>query len=345
MKYLKYFESLFDPYPRVIELEITDTTGTDVGSVDGIIHFSKENVDNWLNKEKVSQELQAKLWKNIDLPVAILKNINVYEDQRNRGFGNDGMELFLDETDDANSVILLADTGESNNFELEKWYEGFGFQTIGLAGGLPLMILSDDINESNYFSNDKYEFEEDSIGYHSGQNDMVMRMYSKNKELLAQLDYTIYNGEISIKFIKSLVKGKGYGEELMKEFCKKYKYEDIDFGGMSEEGTKLKRKLDKFYNYDPIKNMESKNAHLSKDILLNIKNADIKEFLKNLIEKGYKEAWNLLKSTNYSRINNEYDLNDIAEIACWVKGSLCNDNYPTHELPVHVLDLLDEICS
>lgn len=196
--------------------------------------------------------------------------------------------------------------------------------------------------ESTYTYTDKYEFEEDSVNYYDRQHDMVMYMYMKDtKELLAKLDFSIYNDEVSIKFIKSIIKGYGYAEELMKEFCKKYKYEDIDFGGLTEEGSKLKRKLDKFYNYDYDKHMDSKNKHLSKDIIKNIKNNDIKEFLQNLIDLGDKEAWEIMvKSPDYIKLRDEYDLNDIAEISYWIKGSLSNDNYPNYEPPLHVLKLL-----
>ena len=196
--------------------------------------------------------------------------------------------------------------------------------------------------ESSYTYTDKYEFEEDSVNYRDGQHDMVMYMYLKGTtQLLAQVDFSIYNGEVSIKFIKSIVKGKGYGEELMKEFAKKYKYEDIDFGGLSEEGAKLKRKLDKFYNYDHNKHMDSKNKHLSKDILNHIKNSSIKEFLENLTNLGYKDAWELMvKSPDCATLRDKYDLNDIAEISSWIKGSLTNDNMPEYAAPRHILKLL-----
>ena len=345
MKYLRYFESLFNQ-PEVIDIEITDTTGTEVGNVSGVIHYSADNVNNWMNSQKISHEKQAILWKYLQLPVAILKNINIEEDQRNRGFGYRGLNLFLDKVKQANSVLLIADVGEENNFNLEEWYKGFGFKTIDISGGMPIMVLNRTVNESTYTYSDGYEFEEDSIDYRDGQHDMVMKMRLKGSDnVLAQIDFTIYQGEVSIKFIKSVVKGRGYGEMLMKEFVKKYKYEDIDFGGMSEEGAKLKRKLDKFYDYDYEKHMDSKNKHFSKDILLKIKDPDIKEFLNNLVNLGYEKAWKeMIASHNYTTLREEYDLNDIAEIANWIKGSLSNDNFPQYSPPEHVLDLLNKIC-
>lgn len=338
MKYLKYFESLFNS-PVPIDITIENEYYEQVGSVEGVIHCSKEYLDNWMYKEGIALHIDE---NSIQFPIAILKNINIDEEYRNQGYGNEGMREFLDAVYEAKNVFLMVDIGESNDFSLIEWYKSFGFEEVGRAGDYPVMMMNNEgINESSYTATDEYEFEEDTVGYQSGQHDMVMCMYSKNKELLAKIDYTIYNGEVSIKFIKSFIKGKGYGEELMKHFCKKYKYEDIDFGGLSEAGAKLKRKLDKFYNYDHEKYMDSKNKHLSKDIIKNIKNISIREFLENLINLGYKEAWEIMvKSPDYIKLRDEYDLNNIAEISFWIKGSLSNDNYPNYEPPRHILKLL-----
>ena len=46
------------------------------------------------------------------------------------------------------------------------------------------------------------------------------------------------------------------------------------------------------------------------------------------------------KRTAKIKLRDEYDLNDIAEISYWIKGSLSNDNYPNYEPPLHVLKLL-----
>ena len=345
MKYLKYFESIFDENaPTPIDIPIENKDYEVVGSVDGVIHYTIQFVNNWIYKEGIALSIDV---NSIEFPVAILKNLNINEEYRNQGYGNDGMRLFLDATFEANSILLMADIGEINDFDLTSWYEGYGFEKIGRAGEYPIMMLkNENMNESTYTYSDDYEFEEDSIDYRDGQHDMFMYMRLKdNKQLLAQIDFTLYKDEVSIKFIKSIVKGKGYGEMLMKEFAKKYKYEDIDVGGMTEQGAKLKKKLDTFYNYDYEKHMDSKNKHLSKDVILKIECPYIRQFLNNLVYLGYEKAWEILiASDNYVKMRNEYDLNDIAEIAAWIKGSLSNDNFPQYSPPEHVLDLLNKIC-
>ena len=198
-----------------------------------------------------------------------------------------------------------------------------------------------------YFeSNSEFRFEEESIGWHHGQQDLSLKMYSKDNILLAQVDYVIYQGKISISFIESFIKGRGYGQELMKELSKKYGYENLERGALTEDGVKMRNKLDKFYNFDYNVYLQSKNKHLSEDIISKIKDVGIKEFLKYLINLGYKEAWEILVNTDdFYRLKKEYDLNDIAEISEWIKYSKTNDHYIENEPPENVLELLDKLCK
>lgn len=134
MKYLKYFESIFDENaPTPIDIAIEDVDGNNVGSVEGVIHYSIDYVNNWIYKEGIALTIDI---NSIEFPVAILKNINIDEEYRNNNYGNEGMRLFLDE---AKTILLMVDIGENNNFNLVKWYEGYGFKTIGRAGEYPVM--------------------------------------------------------------------------------------------------------------------------------------------------------------------------------------------------------------
>ena len=110
--------------PKQIDIDLEDND-EEVGNVSGIIHYSENFLENWMNKEKFDYNLIEIINEKTDYPVAILKNINIYDDYKNQGYGNQGMSLFLDETSEARTILLIADTGESNNFDLEKWYEGF----------------------------------------------------------------------------------------------------------------------------------------------------------------------------------------------------------------------------
>ena len=136
MKYLKYFESNIPSIP--IDITITNKYGDDVGSVEGVIHYHKEYLDNWLYKEGIALHIDE---NTIEFPIAILKNINVDEEYRNQGYGNEGMSLFLDEAYEAKMIFLMVDIGESNEFNLKDWYESFGFEVVGRAGDYPVMML------------------------------------------------------------------------------------------------------------------------------------------------------------------------------------------------------------
>lgn len=136
MKYLKYFESNIPSIP--IDITITNKYGDDVGSVEGVIHYSKEYLDNWMYKEGITLHIDE---NTIEFPIAILKNLNIDEEYRNQGYGNEGMRLFLDEAYVAKMVFLMVDIGESNEFNLKDWYESFGFEVVGRAGEYPVMML------------------------------------------------------------------------------------------------------------------------------------------------------------------------------------------------------------
>ena len=71
----------------------------------------------------------------------ILININIDEDYRNQGYGNQGMREFLDAVYQAKNVFLMVDIGESNDFKLFNWYKSFGFEQVGRAGDYPVMML------------------------------------------------------------------------------------------------------------------------------------------------------------------------------------------------------------
>jgi len=140
MKYLKYFESYEESNEESIVIDIPISEDEYIGEVHGIIHFKKEYLDNWLYLERVKLNIDENL---IEFPVAILKNINVESDYRNRGYGNEAMETFLDAASEAKSIILIADLLADNKFDLVKWYEGYGFEIIGMSGGNPVMMLKE----------------------------------------------------------------------------------------------------------------------------------------------------------------------------------------------------------
>lgn len=129
------------------ELSILDNSSIfisesyEYGSFEGVIHINIENVKNWFIKRKINPENYI---KELELPIAFLNNINIYEDYRGKGYGNSLYSEFegLCYDNDAKYIILESDNDEYQNkgFNLEKWYESFDFDTIGVEGGNSIMI-------------------------------------------------------------------------------------------------------------------------------------------------------------------------------------------------------------
>ena len=120
------------------------------GSIDGIIHKDWNYVKNWFFKygefeenERIFKELK----EMVDLPIAFLNNINVDDDYRGSGRGNelyDGFEDWALENN-ASCILLISDSDESqvDGFVLDKWYYSKGFEKIGVLNGNTVMIKYD----------------------------------------------------------------------------------------------------------------------------------------------------------------------------------------------------------
>jgi hypothetical protein len=196
-------------------------------------------------------------------------------------------------------------------------------------------------NESNQEGN-KITFTEQVTDSHNNQLDYILSAYVDG-ELGASVTYSIYKGEVSIGLIESYIRGKSIGFELMKELCNRYGIENIDPGGyFTSDGVKLWDKVIKYFGFDRAKYMESISKHLPVEIVDEIKDEAIKQFVRNLVNLGREKAWKLiLANPDIDRI--KYDLNDIAEIAEWIKGSKTNQNDITDVPPVFVMELVDSL--
>jgi hypothetical protein len=201
-------------------------------------------------------------------------------------------------------------------------------------------ILKENIELSNYVFDDMH------MDNHHGQHDYKVVMKDKEGNKLAYADYTDYKGEITINFIESIVKGKGYGSMIMDYLANKYGYEKLERTNLTPDGVKMRIKLDKKYNfnYDDYKNSLSK--HLNKSVIDNIlkKQPIIGKFLQDIIKYGNSktfEHWiDYLQKTN---LINKYDFNDIAEIGEWISGSVTNDNPINDSPPEFITDLISNL--
>jgi ribosomal protein S18 acetylase RimI-like enzyme len=120
-EFIKIVEGLTQPHMIEVSEESYSIDGyvTDTGA---------EQVDNWLNyRHHIDDSQLVEMLQTNFTKIAFLNNINVEEDARGQGFGNEMMESFLDEASDygAEAVLLIADTAEdqAEGFDLVHWYE------------------------------------------------------------------------------------------------------------------------------------------------------------------------------------------------------------------------------
>lgn len=192
------------------------------------------------------------------------------------------------------------------------------------------------------------EFYENFYGFNSGQHDVTMYMYD-NDNKVAYVDYSIYDNEISIKMIKSIIKGKGYSYRLIIHLAEKYNYENIHWGMLTEDGVLLKRKLDDYFNFNRDEYNEEKSKHIKPSKLEEIKNPIIKKFLieyTHTSDEKIDAMFNKWFSNTIFRKIVDLDninINSIMDIANWVKDSPHNNNL-LEDVPYdHVLDNLEQL--
>ena len=123
-------------------VDIDDESG--LGNVYGVVHYNMQNVMNWAEKHRLDDASVENII-GLDLPIAILKNINVEEEARGQGVGGQLMDDFMSAVADeaSSAMILIADMGEiqDEGFNLEEWYKGYDFETVGRdSGGNPVMV-------------------------------------------------------------------------------------------------------------------------------------------------------------------------------------------------------------
>lgn len=192
-------------------------------------------------------------------------------------------------------------------------------------------------------SNESLVFNLDTYDHSSGQDYIKATLHNNNK-LVAYADLALFDGKIYINFIESVVKGKGYGRELMRYLAKEYGYENLERSSLTPDGVKMRKDLDKEFNFNHQEYLKSKNKHLKLEIVQNIKNDLIKSFLLDNINLGYQEAWKIVLKNSQFRVLNDFlinkfdiDFNDISAISEWFINSKTNTHDISEEPPHQIL--------
>ena len=108
----------------------------------GVIFENEDELNDWIYKEAdIRRNARARL-RNLQFPIALLESVEVIEEDRGRGIGSSLLKSFLSATRHARHVILIVDVYEDQaiGMDLVKWYKRYGFNKIGKAGSMPLMM-------------------------------------------------------------------------------------------------------------------------------------------------------------------------------------------------------------
>lgn len=107
-----------------------------------VVDSSAENLENWMEDKGYSKTSLQYIRSNYKR-VAIIKNLWMEEEHRGQGYGTKLMEEAIEEAQQlgAKAILLEADTGEQNAFDLVQWYKDvFGFRVVEKENSYPLMI-------------------------------------------------------------------------------------------------------------------------------------------------------------------------------------------------------------
>ena len=130
---------LLDEYTEVVH----DTEEGD-GNIFGYVVDTDEVqlVNYFVDNHGVPEDIIATIQAKYDT-VAIARGMHVDDDYRNQGHGTELMNSFIEEaaSEGAQAVLAIADALEDNEFDLVKWYESWGFETVAQTGSGPFMVM------------------------------------------------------------------------------------------------------------------------------------------------------------------------------------------------------------
>jgi GNAT superfamily N-acetyltransferase len=127
------------------ENQVSISQDVDGGSLEGyVVDTNMPNLSNYLSSQGADPTLAEKISQQFGR-IGVIRNMYVDDDRRGEGIGSELMSNAIDSAydNDAEAIILVADTGESNEFDLVNWYNNYGFEKIGDASGDPIMLLAE----------------------------------------------------------------------------------------------------------------------------------------------------------------------------------------------------------
>jgi len=92
-----------------------------------------------------------------------------------------------------------------------------------------------------YF-NENITFQDELSGSHHGQTDMILKAINSDRKIVGYLEYSVFDKKPNIQWIRSFQ--PGIGTKLVQRLAQEYPYEEIEWGMVTDEGSKLKAKMD-----------------------------------------------------------------------------------------------------
>lgn len=130
--------------PRPIVEQLSDDNGNRVGRYVGIVFNEDRDLNNWLNKEMVDNDVRTALDRASTFlyPLGILETIKIDKKHRGQGYGNKALNEFFSKAQPCSCYLLTADlrNKQSKGFDLIEWYKNKGFCPIGKSGSNTVML-------------------------------------------------------------------------------------------------------------------------------------------------------------------------------------------------------------
>jgi GNAT superfamily N-acetyltransferase len=179
-----------------------------------------------------------------------LDSLIVQKGDQGKGLGTKAVEAVCALADQHGIRVLLTPgttdkhNGTTSRARLVRFYRQFGFvenkgryRDFSISAGM-IREPKGRLHEAA-----DLRFRVEAHGFHHGQQDLRL-VAARGTEIVGYVDYSVYQGEVAVKMIQTVgPERQGTGTAMMQQLQREHPGEEIDWGGMTEPGAGLYRKL------------------------------------------------------------------------------------------------------